>query len=325
MIKISIIVPIYNVEKYLKKCLESLFSQTLKEIEIIAINDGSTDNSYEIAKKYQDKENFKLLTQENKGLSYTRNLGLKSAKGKYIMFVDSDDYLDKDVCERLYEFALEKDADITCYDLKYLYPDMVSIMPGGTNEKVTQKEYVLGSGSAANKMYKKSFLNKINFKFEVNFWSEDAAIIPSLCLYTDKIYYLKDCYYNYFQRQNSITNQTTFNPKSFDTFKAVNILVDKFKTNNKYEEYIEEIEFIYVINLLLNIPLKVYKFKEAKSKLKELTLFMKENYPNWRKNKYFKELSFKQKIYCTLFYYNKASLVKFLYDFKHLIKGDIKK
>ena len=325
MVKISIIVPIYNVEQYLKKCLDSLFNQTLKDIEIIAINDGSKDNSYKIAKEYEDKDNFKLLTQKNNGLSYTRNRGLEIARGKYIMFVDSDDYLDLDVCERLYNYAESKQADITCFDLKFIYPDISTVMVGGTHEEVKPKDYILGPGSAANKLYKKSLLDKINFKFEVGVWSEDAAIIPSLCLHTNKIYYLKDCYYNYFQRENSITNPTVYNPKSFDAFNSINMLVDRISSAGKYNEFIEEIEFIYITNLLLNIPLKVYKFKESKPKLKELNLFMKKNYPKWYKNKYFKELSIKLRVYCVLFYTRQDYIIKILYNLKHFLKGDRKK
>lgn len=320
MIKISIIVPIYNVEKYLNKCFESLISQTLKDIEIIAINDGSTDSSYEIAKEYAKKhKNILLFNNENHGLSYTRNYGLKKAKGKYIMFVDSDDFLDQDCCEKLYTFAENKKADIVCFDLKFIFNNRESIMQSGTNELISPTEYILGPGSAACKFYLKSFMKKIDFKFKEGIWSEDVAIIPSLCLHTTKIYYLKDCFYNYFQRDNSITNQKKYNKKSFDVFNSINLLTDIFKTNGRYLEFKEEIEYIYITNLLLNIPLKVYQFKEAKTKLKELSQFMKKEYPKWYKNSHFKKLSFKQKIYCFLFYLNLPSIVHLLYKLKHIL------
>lgn len=321
MKKISVIVPIYNVENYLEKCLNSLVSQTLSDIEIIAINDGSTDSSYEIAKEYEKKyENFVLINNKNHGLSYTRNCGLKKAKGKYIMFIDSDDYIDTNTCERLYNFAEEKHADIVCFDLKYIYPDRESIMSSGTNELVLPSEYMLGPSSAACKMYLKKFLNSINFQFKVGTWSEDVAIIPSLCIYTSKIFYLKNCYYNYIQRNNSITNQTSYNEKTFDVFNTINILANIFKENDRYLNFKDEIEFIYITNLLLTIPLKVFKYEESKHKLKELNMFMKNNYPNWYKNKYLKTLTIKQRIYCILFYFNFSKVILYLYNIKNFFR-----
>ena len=317
-IKISIIVPIYNVENYLEKCLNSLVKQTLKDIEIIAVNNNSTDNSEQIAKEYTKKyKNIVLLNESNQGLGSARNCGLKACSGEYVMFFDSDDYADLDMCEKLYNFAIKKNADIVCFALKYIYPDKESIM-SYNSEKVVSREYILNTGSAASKMYKRSFLESINFEFERDLWSEDAAIIPSLCLYTDNIYYLKDCYYNYVQRKNSITNQTKFNYKIFDTFTSIKLLKKRFEENDKLDEYKDELEYIFITNILLNIPLKSFRYKESKPKLKEMNKYMKNNYPKWYKNKYFKELSFKQKLYCYLFYNNCLTTVKLLYNVKHL-------
>ncbi len=320
MKKISIIVPIYNVEEYLDKCLKSLVNQTLKDIEIIAVNNNSTDSSYEIAKKYSQKySNVKLYNEKNQGLGNTRNCGLKHATGEYIMFFDSDDFADLDMCQRLYDFITKNKADIVCFDLKYIYPDHEEVMGYNSDEHMPAAEYILGTGSAASKIYKRSFLEAINFEFPVKIWSEDAAIIPSLCLHTDKIYYLKGCYYNYFQRANSITNQVAYTPKMFDTVTSITLLKERFEKANQLGKYYNEIEYIYITNLLLHIPLKAYKYKEAKQQLKELNKLMKENFPKWTKNKYFKKLTFKQKLYCHLFYHNTTWLVKLLYNMKHLI------
>ena len=120
MIKVSVIVPVYNVEKYLEKCLDSLVNQTLKEIEIIIVNDGSPDNSHKIIDKYTKKyKNIKAYLKENGGLSDARNYGLKKASGEYIAFLDSDDFVKEDMYQKMYEKAKSGNFDMIVCDLNY--------------------------------------------------------------------------------------------------------------------------------------------------------------------------------------------------------------
>ena len=115
MVKVSVIVPVYNVEKYLKRCLDSLVNQTLSDIEIICVNDGSTDGSAQILEEYAKKDNrIKIITQVNSGLSEARNAGIKAANGEYIGLVDSDDFVDKEFYEKLYNAAISNNCDIAC-------------------------------------------------------------------------------------------------------------------------------------------------------------------------------------------------------------------
>ena len=112
-VKISIIIPVYNVEKYLHECLDSIINQTFKDLEIICVDDGSTDKSSEILEEYEQKDKrFTVISQPNKGVSAARNRGMQQAKGKYIMFVDSDDYIASNACELIYNSAEEKRCDI---------------------------------------------------------------------------------------------------------------------------------------------------------------------------------------------------------------------
>jgi len=124
MVKVSIMIPVYNVEKYLEECLESAVNQTLKEIEIIAVNDGSTDNSLNILEKYELKyDNFKIINQENKGLSAARNTGLRACSGKYVYFLDSDDFIDINAMEYCYKEAEKYNLDILTFDAKIFFDD----------------------------------------------------------------------------------------------------------------------------------------------------------------------------------------------------------
>jgi glycosyltransferase involved in cell wall biosynthesis len=121
-IKVSIIVSVYNTENYLKRCLDSLVCQTLNDIEIVIVNDGSQDNSQLIIDQYYNKYSEKIipLIKENGGLSETRNLGLKYAKGEYISFIDSDDYVEKDMCEKMYDKGIQTESDVVCSPVTYI-------------------------------------------------------------------------------------------------------------------------------------------------------------------------------------------------------------
>ena len=126
MVKVSVIVPVYNVEKYLERCLLSLVNQSLQDIEIIVVNDGSPDNSQTIIDKFASEyKNVKSYIKENGGLSDARNYGTKKAVGEYIAFVDSDDYVSEQMYEQMYQKAKEGDFDLVVCDLNYIYPDKI--------------------------------------------------------------------------------------------------------------------------------------------------------------------------------------------------------
>ena len=120
-VKVSVIVPVYNVEHCLPQCLDSLVNQTLQEIEILVINDGSPDNSHSIIDDYVSRypDKIRSFLKENGGLSDARNYGIAKARGEYLAFVDSDDYVDMDMCEKMYARAVETDADIVCSPISY--------------------------------------------------------------------------------------------------------------------------------------------------------------------------------------------------------------
>ena len=159
-IKISVIIPVYNVEKYLSECLDSIVNQTLKEIEIICVNDGSTDNSLSMLKEYASKDDrIKIIDKENQGQGYARKVGLDNANGKYILFLDSDDkYISNTVFKKLYDYIENNNFDVCIFDLSYWKKE----------EKKTQhydydKDKIIFKNRmwmCWNKIYKKSFFDK---------------------------------------------------------------------------------------------------------------------------------------------------------------------
>ena len=206
--KVSIIVPVYNVEKFLQKCLDSIVEQTLKEIEIICINDGSPDNSLEILNEYASKDDrIIVISQENQGLSAARNAGLKIATGEYIGFVDSDDYIELNYYEKLYNTACKNDSDIALTTIlkhkkKYLRYNVLhkkEKVAYTLNDKMKISEdnthrifYVW------NKIYRKSLLDKYQMSFPVGRVFEDVLFNLKTIYYANSIVSVPNTKYNYF-------------------------------------------------------------------------------------------------------------------------------
>ena len=239
MIKVSIIVPIYNVEKYLGKCLDSLVKQSMKDIEIILVNDGSTDGSHKIISDYESKyEIFKSYVKENGGLSEARNYGLRMAKGEYVWFVDSDDYIEGDICGKLYNIAKTNDLEI----LKFNYFDekknrqaytgkekyINEIYTGGEYLKRVLKKDVL-KAVVWNALYKREYLEENKFEFKKGILHEDERWTPEVILKAKKIMQIEDGYYFYRFNMKSITSKKDKTQNTMDILSTCKELTEIYK------------------------------------------------------------------------------------------------
>ena len=304
--KVSVIVPVYNVEEYLEKCLNSLVNQTLKELEIIVVNDGTLDNSQKIIDKYVKKypNKVKSYIKENGGLSSARNYGLKYASGEYIAFVDSDDYVDKNMYKTMYDKAVAEDFDMVVCDLKYIYEKKEVLATSNIKKDILTDEDIKKSminiyPAAWNKLYnKKLFKNNIRFKEGV--WFEDVEFLYRLYPYIKSIGVVNVPLYNYLQRYGAITR--TFDKRLFHYIDNWNGIIKFYKDKGFYEEYKKELEYCYVRYLYATFIKRAVNFKDKKmfdeSVIAAISNVAK-NFPNYRKNKYFyKNL---KGLYCILF------------------------
>ena len=221
---ISIIIPIFNVEQYLKQCLDSVLSQTYEDFEVLLINDGSTDSSENICKEYIQKDKrFHLITTANRGLSAARNTGIQNAKGEWIMFIDSDDYVDPEFCRVPFEAARTSNADVVIFK-------RIVIDKNGNKQKsiykaknrpegiITFEQAIdFGENVIWNKLYKKTLFKDIVFPEGKYF--EDIFITPCLLHKASIIYIMPVALYYYRKRNNSLSNQRTSKAKS-DAFEA---------------------------------------------------------------------------------------------------------
>lgn len=211
---ISIIVPVYKVEKYIRHCVESVLNQTYKNIECILVDDGSPDNCPRICDEFAEKDNrIKVIHKQNGGLSSARNMGIDNAKGKYIVFVDSDDYIHPQMIEILFEKLIHENADISICNIEYVFENssiQKEYISPIKNEVIGRKELLekLLQKNASfyvvmcNKLYKKELWN--NLRFPVGEIHEDEALIHDIFLKCDRAVSVDKKLYFYFQRIGSI-------------------------------------------------------------------------------------------------------------------------
>ena len=245
MPKISLIIPVYNSELYLKKALDSVLNQTYKDFEIVAINDGSTDSSLNILEEYKSKFNkITIINQSNKGIGISRNVGIKAAKGEYISFLDSDDFISKDYLETLYKLISENDADISCCNFNFYSDHGVnfsmpfSCKPGVYSSEEALKKLILDVNIhyfSWGKLYKRSLFinNDINF---YDMYFEDVATCPKIFYFAKRIAITNKSMYYYRRHRSSILstlNSTQIN----DLIISVGILRSFLESKKVYNKY----------------------------------------------------------------------------------------
>lgn len=251
---ISVIVPVYNVEKYLEKCVNSIIKQSYKNLEIILVDDGSTDNSGKICDEFALKDNrIKVIHKENGGLSSARNKALEIAKGEYIGFVDSDDYISEDMYETLYKVIKGNEADISIVSFYEEYNGkIIGVRDTGNLEVLTKLEAINEllidtkiQSYAWNKLFKRELFSELEFPTGKNF--EDIATTLLLFEKASKVVLLETPKYHYLRRDDSIVGVR--NTKTYSDY--LEVIYDKyFYLKGKYKETEIYNQYNYVINMI---------------------------------------------------------------------------
>lgn len=307
MKKVSIIVPVYNREKTIKRCLDSLVNQTYQNTEIIVVENNCTDGTVDIVKKIAKKHrNVHLYNCKEQGTSYSRNCGIEKATGDYLMFVDSDDYCHLKICEVLIGKAEETGADIVVCDEEKR--DANGVLIPGDNDKSAYRgddpvrQLLCMPASPTAKIFKNSLIKKHGAKFLEGVWiAEDLAFVTELAAYTKKIAFIEGCYYYYLQQDDSIT--TAVNPEyEYQIFKALGYIYGIYSKKAKLlNEYHDEIERIFVANLVLASSTRYILPTGDKSFYEQALKFMHLHFPKWYKNPYYKERGIKMKMWFFLY------------------------
>ena len=328
MKKISVIIPVYNVEKYIDKCLTSLVNQTIDNFEIIVVNDGTKDNSQDIIDKYKKEypKLIKSIIKENGGQGSARNVGLSVAKGEYIAYVDSDDYIEFDMLEKLYNNAKENNSDIVVcgnhlvtenYDLicDEVYKNDLKIFNVKSNPGI-----LFDKMAVWNKIYKTSFLKTLNLEFRSKKWYEDFDFSTIVLLNAKRISLIEEPLYFYVLRQGSTMNNSNVK-RNLEIIDAFNNILDYTKKYKLYKKYYEELEFLAISHIYLYAIVRIIKSKaDKKEKIKninKLKNYLKNNFENYKNNKYLKKfIGIKRKLIYFLINYNLYFLVDILFKFK---------
>lgn len=284
MKKISIIIPVYNTAKYLKRCFDSVLVQSYKDFEMVIINDGSTDNSEQIINEYKDKypDLISYYNKPNTGVASTRNFGIEKAKGEYIMFLDSDDYIDKALLKTLEQY-INNDIDLIKFKIQRVDEEgkTLEIVPGATFEETTGED-------GFNKLYstdvlldspcayliKKEIFTKNNLKFAVGTEHEDFGLVPFIIVLAKTMVSVNFYGYFYIQSDNSITRNEDYKrtiKKAYDALKH-------------YDNAMEQVQKLQ-LNKLTKQNLKIYYTNAIILKAKELHKEEQEKYINEIKNR----------------------------------------
>ena len=241
---ISVVVPIYNVEKYLPQCLDSLLNQTYENLEIICINDGSPDNSLQILHDYANKDNrIKIISQKNKGLSGARNTGMRNANGEFIYFIDSDDWLSSDYLQNMYDVMVKENVDVVINGLHaYSWDDgrvriKKSRYEGVFEENKFNLRKTLGSVMAWNKLYRREFLQNTGIFYPEGVTCEDCYFYYTVFTKVKKFAVINNGTYFYRQSGSSIMTQIRSGNKLYDHVKIFNLIYEYYCENGLLDDY----------------------------------------------------------------------------------------
>ena len=321
MVKVSVIVPVYNVEKYLTKCLDSIIHQTYKNLEIILIDDGSTDNCGKICDAYAEKDSrIIIMHKKNEGIAIARNCGLKIAKGKYVIFVDSDDWVERDFIEYLYTHVNINNIVCCGYNritnnevvenrvIKILRLNKIEALEMLENYEMLFKKYNPISNALWNKIYPRHIFENISFPQNAKY--EDMFVIIKIFNNIDKVVVLPDVKYNYFTRNNSIINKPQID-SAFDFISARLEQEEDLKDNYKLLKYAKILTLYACFVVYANYYYNYYKLTNSEEIYLKKIIKERKTYVD---SKHYKLLI---KIYLLLYF---KFALKLLYKTKRKIK-----
>ena len=308
--KVSVIVPVYNTEKYLKNCIDSLLKQNFEDYEIIVINDLSPGNAEEIIKSYNDKKIVYIKNKTNKGIGYNRNLGIKKAKGEYVCFIDSDDYVKEDFISKMYNYSKENNLDLCVCDyvnvdeegnkLKELNLSDFCITNYEENNKILCEINL----APWNKLYKKDMLVKNKIEFSETLKYEDLSFVALSIKNSKKIGKINEQLNYYTIHNNSET--TTRDKRVFDIFKQLDIVRNEYKSG----KYLDELTVSVLLNYTIQQRYQIDKDTQSKF-IDDAFKYLNDNNIDYKHSEYIKNRSFLKrlieknkfitKIYCKIY------------------------
>ena len=303
MIRLSVVVPVYNVEKYLRQCLDSVIVPGTDEYEIVCVNDGSTDGSAKILEEYSEKhpELVRVITTANGGLGAASNNGIKAAKGEYVGFLDSDDYLVPGAVEEMLD-ACRSNADLIIFDFNEVNDqgNLIAVKKGCSREAgvFTLESYpqlLFEYPSRANKLFKRALFEEHEIRYPSRVWFEDYRTNPKLYPLCRSIRYEGKTWYNYRQQENSITHGKN-TERNLEIIDAAEDLLQYYEQKGLFEKYREELEYSVFYNVLLTSTDRVNLINPKSDVQGKLLEYMRNRFPDYEKNRYVQGMGMKYRL-----------------------------
>lgn len=290
-ITFSVIIPVYNTEKYLRKSLNSVLGQSYSNFEVLIVNDGSTDASEEVIKQYLGDSRFKLISQMNKGLGGARNTGIQAAKGDYLVFLDSDDYLSIDCLKSLVDVINNKEYDVIVFDAIGVSESDQQIQHF-TNRNYTKPlseiskiQFMMMEPTACFKAYKRVLFSGYHIYFPERLWYEDFATTLRLALHAEENIYIKKPLYYYVQQPSSITH-TRFSKRMLEIKTAFDIVKEYYEQNNVYDVFKDELEWNGFLHMQYYSAFRLFSYGFHYAEMRQLSNYFKTVFMDYKSNKY---------------------------------------
>lgn len=329
MPKASIVVPVYNVEDYIEKCVSSILAQTEPDFELLLIDDGSTDNSAALCDSLAKSDaRIKVIHQKNQGLGGARNTGINTAQGDWLLLIDSDDWIEPETLEKALATANSTAADIVVFGFRSVdmqgstLQNFADSLPKNTALTLkSHKEILFTAPSAANKLYKTSLFKNSDIRYPVKVWYEDIRTTPKLIASADSVAFSDFIGYNYLLRSGSIMNNINLR-RNTEIIDALSDILAYFRKNSLFNEYRDELCYLTLYHAYLTASVRVIRAEKADKPLARKTLlpafknFLIQNFPNYRENKYLNRLSKSQRLLWWLLEKKMYSIIALLFNIK---------
>lgn len=323
MPKASVIVPVYKVEEYLEKCVQSILAQTERDFELILVDDGSPDRCGALCDSLaQTDPRVRVIHQENQGLGGARNTGIREARGDWLLLVDSDDWIEPKILEKAMEAGLREEADLVMFafrtvdeqgrELGVFREDMPKERGIGLQE---HKEALLTAPCAWNKLYRRSFFQGTGLAYPPRVWYEDLRTSPKLMAKAGRMVFLDEVGYNYLQRRGSIMNSANLE-RNREILDAFDDLLPWFRKEGLFEAYRRELEYLAVFHVYLTAGVRVALADRKSPLLRELAAYVEERFPGWRQNPYLPKLGGKRRLLLSLLQKKWYGAVSLLFKLK---------
>lgn len=320
MTRFSIVVPVYNVEDYLEKCVNSILNQEYKDYELVLVDDGSTDKSGAICDRLvlenKDKISIKVIHQENEGLGGARNTGLANATGEYVWFIDSDDSIKENALEEINAYIEKNQVQMVVFDYCTIDENdkiMETVSCFNKTDEVFSlqncPEMLFMPNSAWNKVYKRSLFEKVNVKFPDREWFEDLSTVIKLYPFIDRVGYINQGFYLYLQRSGSIMFSKNID-RNREIISAVDSVIRFYKENNLFDKYKEELEYLAVLHIYVLASVRVMKVDSKSKLLEEFKEYIQINFPAYHNNKHVLKMTKKEQLIIKLLDGNQRFMLK---------------